>query len=450
MPPALHGAAELDGGQLSPLSESYFTTNPAGMHTIVQLKGNLNLTHFKAALQFTLDQYPALASKLVEYKKGPYYFLKRTPAPRSEPLIISQSQQGLTPDNYFEAIQQLTYQTFNQPFQLFEEAPARFLLLSFPDDDYAFVINTHHTCADGYIIARFIQIMMQHYQFLVTQQAKQDNFSEWAANKPKPAFKTQLSKNLFGAGTELYLRKRHPLAIKKNLKRALLPQQASVKNLRFSSEDTQKIIARARAHGVSVTDWLNLAIIQSIDKLRDFPAGLMPICFPVNLRFYQSQPSRHANLTSGIYLHIHTKQRRDLKSLIYHFVSQKKTLLKAGRAYFNLVMLQKIYQILRLKPFDARQEKLQRSGAYPATFICSNLGDFKFFSEAGKPRDLGQGLYLTDIDTIVFPNRNTDYLFIALSYNNSLKLCLSTDPWVVQPHEASSLAEHIKWQLLNS
>ncbi len=438
MPLELEGGAELDGGPLSALSESYFTTHANGMHSVLHLEGRLDLSAFREAVRRVQEEFPVLSSPLIEEKKGHFYYLKRRRLETYPPLTVQECDWDIAASDRREAVMKILRERHTKPFDLFSEPPARFLLLRFSGDRSSFVVNMHHTCADGYVLLSILKSVVIGYDGLVSGAAQiHAALFRNTAEKRTPILPNYRA-NAVGLLKEMYLRRRHPLI--RRPRRSGRPVEPSFGSLVLTADETGSVLSRAKRLDVTVNDLLNVAIIRAIDDVRGFPEGLMAVCLPINLRRYVKEEGRYGNLTSGFYVHLDRRQR--LGNVLEAFVGQRARCMREGRAQFHLILLQKMYRLLRFWPQEKRIAWLRRMGGYSATFFCSNLGDIRFHGSTEG------GLRVTDYDLLVSPNRHADYSVIALTYNDRLKLSISTDRAVIDPEEVLLFQERLKALLL--
>ncbi len=419
MSPQFEGAQELDGGFLSALSEAYLTTNPSGMFIMVHFTGSLNLPLWQQALARLQEAFPIVSSQLKEVKQRVSHRLTWVVQSRKPQWEVIDFANEISPEFLLSKLQ--------RPFQLFSEPPIRFILVRQGLKKFSIVVNSHHCASDGVTQLLLLRELVEQIHVLSSGQTKYDLSLLQRKIQERPKNRVRYGVHLRSLLQEFWERRRHGL-VKTKRKAPTKEFKPCIRSFILNEVSTQALIQKAKDLNVSLNDLLNVAIIETLEKLRPCQNKMISACFPVNLRPYFSNPGRFANMTSGIYINLRPKHRGNSQRLLKNFVAKRQSMLSEGRAVLNLKLLQHLFRFFRLFPHRRRHPWLQRQGKYAATYLCSNLGKAGFeVPQSAEETEKPDQFQVRDWDVMIFPNRNVDYSIFALTMRHRLKIFISTD-----------------------
>ncbi|MDQ7781975.1 MAG: hypothetical protein RDU20_03785 [Desulfomonilaceae bacterium] len=423
--------------------------------TGAEIRGPLELGALKRAVISTARDFPQLGCSISEVRRRGRYYLAWHPRPDLEfPIKLWKvsDRDPSTPviDDFLRTIEP----SLERDWNLFEELPGEFHVVSFAHDHHVLAPVIHHVAADAAVASEFGKFTALNYREMVTgtnPESSPPTQSLSTAGKRRVQAATRNWKDSLKSTAEAL----RALGVKPTLPVGHGdrgdPGQYHVKRM-LSVEDTARISRSCAKAGIRPVDLLVVAANLALDDWnleRNVEQGLITTAMTVNIQG-RYEGLQAPNTTSVLFFRSNPEERRDVGRFARSVSSVRMRKLRKQRDLEVRGNISRMTDIVRFLPYPARRRLVHNLiQKHQFSVSVTMLGVVWPIVENGRPSD---NSYLINIkDTVITEIHGVGYkllsstplTLIAYVYLNRLNLVAATAASLFTRDEAESYMDKI-------
>lgn len=423
--------------------------------TGAEMRGALDLDAMKRAVISTVGGFPQLGCCIREVRRGGRFYLTWHPRPDLEfPVkfwkVSDRDPSTPVTDDFLRTIET----SLEREWNLFEELPGEFHIVSFADDHHVAAPVIHHVAADAAVASEFGKHVALNYREIMTglrpdSSPPTQSLSTARKKKARPGSRRWQDslKSTAAAVRALTVKSVLPLGHGEQGD----PRQYHVKRI-FSAEVTDLINQSCTRAGIRPVDLLVVATNLALDKWnleRNVDRGLITTAMTVNLQG-KYEELQAPNTTSVLFFRSEPEERLDVRAFAQVVSSTRMKKLRKQRDLELRGNISKVTEILRFLPYSARRRLVHHLiQKHQYSVAVTMLGVVWPILVDGKPTD---NSYLIRFDDTVITEihgvgykllSSTPLTLIAYIYLNRLNLVMASAASLFTREEAESFLDMI-------
>jgi hypothetical protein len=423
--------------------------------TGAEMRGLLDLDAMKRAVISTVNGFPQLGCCIREIRRGGRYYLTWHPRPDLEfPVKIWKvpDKDPSTPviDDFLRTIET----SLEREWNLFEELPGEFHIVSFADDHHVVAPVIHHVAADAAVASEFGKQVALNYREIMTGM-KPDSSPPTQSLSTSKKRKVQPGKHNWKDSLKSTVAALRSLTVKATLPvghgAPRDPGQYHVKRI-LSAEDTAQINQSCTKARIRPVDLLVVASNLALDRWnleRNVERGLVTTAMTVNIHG-KYEELQAPNTTSVLFFRSEPNERQDVREFARTVSSVRMKKLRKQRDLEVRGNISRTTGILRFLPYTARRRLVHHLiQKHQFSVAVTMLGVVWPILVNGRATD---NSYLINFDDTVITEihgvgykllSSTPLTLIVYIYLNRLNLVMATAARLFTRDEAESFMDKI-------
>ncbi len=423
--------------------------------TGAEMRGRLNLEALKSAVISTVRDFPQLGCCIKEIRQGGRYYLTWHPRPDLEFLfkiwrVSERDASAPVIDDFLRTIEP----SLEREWNLFEELPGEFHVVSFADDHHVVAPVIHHVAADASVASEFGKFVALNYREIMTGM-KPDSSPPTQSLSTSKKRKVQPGRHNWKDSLKSTVAAIQALAVKPTLPvghgEPADPHQYHVKRI-MSFEDTEQIDLSCTGAGIRPVDLLVVSANVALDKWnleRNVERGLVTTAMTVNIQG-KYEGLQAPNTTSVLFFRSDPRERQDVQEFLRNVSSARTKKLRKQRDLEVRGNISRITDLLRFLPYRARQRLVHHLiQKHQFSVSVTMLGVVWPILVNGKASD--NSYHINFDDTVITEIHGVGYKLLSSTpltlivyiYLNRLNLVMATAARLFTRDEAESFMDKI-------